>query len=270
MSDGILDLIGANRLSATSAMVTTETWPRYAEELLRFRGRVAIGLHINLTFGNPLGRMPGLAPQGRFPTVGALIARAFAGRLDCVEINEEIERQFERFIRHHGRRPDFVDGHEHVHVLPGIRRSLLRTIASGFQQDQVLVRDPSDRVASIIARGTSAGKAMVVRTLATGFRRAVAETKALTNTSFAGFASFDNRPGFPEFERFLICAQTRHLIMCHPGLPDKGGICVPHAQRRFEEFSYLSQRPGLPDLIWHPSRSAIEGTATSIFLEPRS
>ena len=214
--------------------------------------------------------MPSLATHGRFPTVSALIAWAFAGRLDCVEINQEIDRQFKRFTQYYGRGPDFVDGHEHVHVLPGIRQSLLRTIASGFEQGQLLVRDPSDRVASIVARGTSAGKAMVVRTLATGFRRAVAETKAPTNTSFAGFTSFNDRHGFPEFESFLMCAQARHLIMCHPGLPDKEEICVPHAQRRFEEFTYLSQRPGLPDLIWHPSRPAIERTATSIFLEPRS
>src|SRR5262249_759423 len=62
ISEAILSLAEGRRLSATSALVTGPLWPRYGPMIARLRNRVAVGLHINLSFGRPLGAMPRLAP----------------------------------------------------------------------------------------------------------------------------------------------------------------------------------------------------------------
>ena len=57
ISDGILALAEAGRLSATSAMVNQPRWAEDAPRAVALRDRFALGLHLNLTFGAPLGAM---------------------------------------------------------------------------------------------------------------------------------------------------------------------------------------------------------------------
>src|SRR5215211_4736326 len=110
-------------------MANCPAFAAMAPELKALDGRIGIGLHLNLTAGRPLGPMPGFAPRGSFPGNGEMIARALAGRLPREEISAEIERQLDGFEAAFGRAPDFVDGHQHVHVLPGVRSELLRVLA---------------------------------------------------------------------------------------------------------------------------------------------
>ncbi|MGE5512627.1 MAG: ChbG/HpnK family deacetylase, partial [Bacteroidota bacterium] len=130
VSRGILELAERNRISATSAMVTVDRWPQDARRLAGVRSNVGIGLHINLTLGKPLGPMPSLAPDGEFPTLSALIGRALARRLDAGEISLEVTRQLSRFEAETGFAPDHVDGHQHVHALPGVRHAVLAALAT--------------------------------------------------------------------------------------------------------------------------------------------
>ena len=48
------------------------------------------------------------------------------------EIRAEIERQLDTFEKHLGFPPDHIDGHEHVHVLPGIRQSLFEVVSRRY------------------------------------------------------------------------------------------------------------------------------------------
>jgi len=79
VSRAVGELAAARRLSATSAMVTTPCWPAMAQRLVVHRGRIAVGLHLNLTLGGPLGAMPRLAPGGMFSKRNALLLRALLG-----------------------------------------------------------------------------------------------------------------------------------------------------------------------------------------------
>ena len=64
---------------------------------------------------------------GRLPHVDALTARAFRGPPSArSDLEAEIERQCERFVDLAAGRRTFVDGHQHVHVLPRIRGRFLR------------------------------------------------------------------------------------------------------------------------------------------------
>ena len=55
------------------------------------------------------------------------------GVLDTDEIRAEVARQLDRFEAGLGFPPDHIDGHQHVHVLPGIRRALLTEVAQRYR-----------------------------------------------------------------------------------------------------------------------------------------
>jgi predicted glycoside hydrolase/deacetylase ChbG (UPF0249 family) len=93
--------------------------------------------------------------------------------------------------------PDHIDGHQHVHVLPGIRGAVLTEVARRYPVHAPLLRDPSDRLNSILSRA-SAAKALTVAALAIGFSSAAHKRGLYTNDSFAGFSRFDEQEPFTE------------------------------------------------------------------------
>lgn len=258
ISRAVGELAAARRLSATSALVTTEHWPATAPRLAAHRGHLCVGLHLSLTLGSPLGAMPRLAPNGRFPERNALMTRALLGLLDPAEIRGEVERQLDRFETGLGFPPDHIDGHEHVHVLSGIRQALLDVVARRYAGVRPLIRDPSDRYTAMSARGGPRAKAAGVRALAFGFAAAARGRGLQTNQGFSGFSHFDTSvPYAKELESALIDAGPRHILMCHPGHCDPGsdaGDAI--AARRPMEYDALMQDASLPELIWRPSRGA--------------
>jgi predicted glycoside hydrolase/deacetylase ChbG (UPF0249 family) len=252
ISEGILALAAAGRLSGTSAMVNMPHWPSQAAPAVALRGRFALGLHLNLTFGPPLGAMPRLAPSGAFPLPDRIVARAVSRALDRDEVAAEIDRQLDRFEQVAGVPPDYVDGHHHVHALPVVRDALVSVLARRFPKGGPLVRDPADRPSAIIHRKLQAAKAMAAGTLATGFRKLIEANGFATNIGFSGYSGFGEVPYAAEFESFLVDLGARPMIMCHPGLPDDElGPLDTIAARRPQEHAYLAARPDLPDIIWH-------------------
>ncbi len=234
----ILELAEEGRLSAASCMTNAPGWPEAARALPLADGRLGIGLHLTLTWGRPLGPMPSHAPSGDMPSLGASMARALAGRAPIGEIRDEIARQLDAFQDALGRRPDFVDGHQHVHVLPGIRSALLDVMSMRGLAGRVWLRDPSDRVGSIVRRGLAAGKALLVGALASGFRKAALEAGFQTNEGFSGFSAFDpDRDPGSDMVRYLTDLGPRPVLMCHPGRPDPDPD--PIAEARAREWRYL-------------------------------
>ena len=190
VSAGILEALDAGRITAVSALVNGPRWPAMGLELVR-RGRDAdIGLHLNLTLGRPLSSMPKFAPNGEFPPLSQVVRMAYGGRLPMDEIRVEIDRQFDRFEAVTDRPPDHVDGHQHIHVLPGIRTALLDAMATRRLGGRVWVRDAGDGVHRILARGANARKALSALSLASGFRREARRRGFSVNDGFAGFSDF--------------------------------------------------------------------------------
>jgi len=256
VSRAVGELAAARRVSATSALVTTRHWPAMAQRLIVHRGRIAVGLHLNLTLGGPLGAMPGLAPNGIFPKRNALVARALLGLVDAAEIAAEIERQLDAFEQHLGFAPDHIDGHEHVHVLSGIRQPLFGVAARRYPGVKPLVRDPSDRWRAIAARGARSAKALLVGTLALRFSAGAQRHGLPTNDGFSGFSSFDVKvPYARELETALARPGPRHIVMCHPGHADADLAAIdPVVERRRMEYDALMRDASLSERIWRPSR----------------
>jgi predicted glycoside hydrolase/deacetylase ChbG (UPF0249 family) len=257
ISAGIEELAELGRLSATSALVTTPHWATHARRVLPLRSCLAIGLHLNLTLGAPLGPMPNLAPAGQLPRLKVLLLKALAGRVPHHEVVNEVCRQLQRFEAELGHPPDLIDGHQHVHALPGVRKAVLCALRQHYPGRWPLIRDPSDRPAAIVARGVGAAKSLTLAALAAGFGGLVRRSGFRTNHGFSGVSSFDESvPYTRELERFFAWPGPRHLVMCHPGYPDAELARIdPIVGRRMAELETLRDAPYLPAPLWHPNRS---------------
>lgn len=261
VSRAILDLADRGRISATSAMTNVDGWMIHARDLRGFDGRLGIGLHLTLTWGAPLGALPGFAPSGRFPDLGAVLRTSLSGQLPTDEIEAEIARQWGAFVEAFGREPDFVDGHQHVHVLPGIRAALLRVLARRNGRQPVWLRDPGDRLSSVLGRA-SAAKALLVGALATGLRAQAGRAGIATNRGFSGFSDF--RPDQDlgrAFEGYVTGLGGRPLVMCHPGDVDARDTLDGVTEARRREFDYLGS-PAFGDLL---RRQRLELTPTPLW-----
>lgn len=259
VSRAVGELAAARRLSATSVMVTTPHWPAAAARLRVHRSRLAIGLHLNLTLGRPIGPMPRLAPTGALPKRNTLILRALLGIISSAEIAEEIGRQLDAFETGLGFPPDHIDGHEHVHVLSGVRQPLLDVVARRYPGVKPLIRDPSDRWQATAARAYSPrAKAAVVAALALRFSAAARRQGIPTNAGFSGFSHFDPaKPYEQELADAMLALGPCHILMCHPGHPDAELAGVdPVVDRRRMEYDALMRDVTLPDRLWRPARSA--------------
>lgn len=256
VSQGILELATARRLSATSAIVTMDRWPEDAARLRAVRDRIAIGLHLNLTLGRSLGPMPKLAPDGVFPSLGAIVRSAIGGRVDRAEVEAEILRQIDRFVTETGFPPDHIDGHQHIQVLPVVRTALVASIDRRFAVLPPLVRTPTDTLQRMLGRQGELVKALGVATLSIGFAGMLKTHKIPTNEGFSGYSAFDEQTDYRiEFRRAAAAAGPMHIVMCHPGYPDAElSKLDPVVARRGQELEFLREAPELPDLIWHAER----------------
>jgi chitin disaccharide deacetylase len=258
ISDGIEELAAARRLSAASAMVTTPHWPTFGSRAAGLRDHVAVGLHFNLTLGRPLGPMPEFAPDGQFGTVAGIIKRGALGTLPLDELEAEVIRQIDRFEQVAGVPPDFVDGHQHVQALPGVRKAFLAAVSRRPWTVRPLIRDPSDALATILGRGAATAKSLQLAALALGFGTAVRAAGFPANDGFSGASAFDERADFgEELRRFMSRPGPRHLVMCHPGHVDAElSTLDPVVGRREQEFAALMTAADLSAKLWQPKRSA--------------
>ena len=128
----IRDLIGRSRINATSVMVATPSFSAAeAQALADLAGphlaapnrRPAIGLHFTLTapFRPAALAYRPVAHDGAFLSLAGTFAAGLQRRLDPDVLAAEAENQFAAFRAAFGRPPDFVDGHQHVHLLPRVR-----------------------------------------------------------------------------------------------------------------------------------------------------
>lgn len=263
ISESILVLASAGRLSGTSAMTNTRHWPAMATKLAAVRGNIATGVHLNLTLGRPLGSMPRFAPDGVLPSIGDVTARALTGRLHSSEIEDEFGRQLDAFTNATGTPPDHVDGHQHVHALPVVRDALMAALSvrfgTGITRHQLpLVRDPAETIARIAARGRCRAKAMSLAALAAGFGKGVRALGYPVNEGFSGVTSFDPAETAADFAAAVTATGPRHLVMCHPGFVDlELRELDPVTDRRKSEHEAL-MGGAFPSPIWRPDR-AVEG-----------
>lgn len=247
---GILELVEAGRLSAVSCMTGLARWPEAARALLPVRERVDLGLHLTLTDQEPAGPAPRLAPSGRLPPLPELARLLVTDGRARAEAELELDRQLDAFERALGRPPDFIDGHQHVHVLPGIRAAVVAAAVRLGARRRVHLRSLHEPLGAILRRGGERRKALVLALMGRGLHRQAARARVPTNDGFRGATTFAPGPGVrDEFRRFLAGPGARPLVMCHPGRVDAE---LRHrdllTDRREDELRYLASAEFLEDL----------------------
>lgn len=207
VSAGIEQLVAQGRLSAVSCLSESEFWAQRDHALFQYRDRIDIGLHFNLTHpfahsaiaAQPLNRVMGLA---------------LSGRIDRAQIARALHAQLDRFEAVANQMPDFVDGHQHVHVLPGIRAIVIKELTQRYGRKTPYLRAVNPRLA------TSSGwtKVLILKLLGSGFGD-LAQRKGLrTNGGFGGIYSLQPHDNFAVLmDEWLASARHGDLFMCHPG-----------------------------------------------------
>jgi predicted glycoside hydrolase/deacetylase ChbG (UPF0249 family) len=218
----IRDLLDRGRLSATSCMVVSPDFAVEGPLLAAYAGRADLGLHLTLTQDRPLGR---------------LMLAAYTGRLDRQAMTAAVENQIADFTRIVGRPPDFIDGHQHVHLLPGVREA----VAAAALRIGAYVRLTDEPLAEIRKIGITSGKAAFLSLLSRPLARRVKRSGITHNNGFRGARSFTEPGPFGAlFRRMIERAKAGCLIMCHPGLVDAAlASRDPVTQSREGEYRYL-------------------------------
>ena len=215
VSRAIRELLAARRISATSVMAASAFWPEQAPALKAMAAGWDIGLHVTLTDQVPLGPMPSFAPSGRFPGLGAVYKAGIGRRLPLGEIRQEIDRQIASFIDHFGGPPAHIDGHHHIHQLPGIRDLVIDAASRlGHGAGKVWVRSCSESPHLIWRRGVAIGKALAIGALGNGVKQRARRAGVPFNRGFSGVYDFlgERRPTGDLFRRFLMNAGDNTLI----------------------------------------------------------
>ena len=185
ISQGIIALIKAKRLSATSCMVTSLDWAEQASWLAPFQAQIDIGLHFNLTEGTALSQGYIAAHGNSFYPLPRLLCQAFLRRLDKAAIAAECHAQIDQFAKTLGFLPHFIDGHQHVHQFPVIREAFMQVYAERLSKQNTYVRWVQE-TASV-----NPLKKMIIDATGTrALKRLLEQHQIPHNHSFAGIYSF--------------------------------------------------------------------------------
>jgi len=221
INEAIRRLIARGRLNATSVMVGGPSFTGEAIDALDTLNsgetRALIGLHVTLTAPfTPVSEQFHPLRARRFPPLNEMIRRAATRRLSPERLTIEIGSQLRLFLEAFGRLPDFIDGHQHVHLFPQIRDALLKVVneaaASAWVRQCGRPRG---------ARALHDRKALLLDMLSARFRAKAARLGIATNPGFAGTYDFAAKADYATiFPRFLTGMPDGGLIMCHPGFVD--------------------------------------------------
>ena len=141
---------------------------------------------------------------------------AVARRLQPARLATEIAAQLRAFVDAFGRVPDFVDGHQHVHLFPQVRDAFVKVVAEAAPNASVRQCGRANSLRRLHDR-----KALVLDILSMAFRRRADRQGLATNPAFAGSYNFTAKANFAKiFPRFLPGLPDGGLIMCHPGHVD--------------------------------------------------
>jgi hopanoid biosynthesis associated protein HpnK len=224
VNEGIVDAHRRGILTSTSLMANGAAF-EHAVTLAKRCPTLDVGVHLTLTEERPVAlqaALPELVDEsGRFPPhllrLAALHAR---GKIPLDAVRVELDAQIRR-AREAGLPISHLDGHQHVHVLPGIA-SIVAELARAH--GIAAVRYPVERVRGYMLRRFR-GLRRLAEQLALGAAGRRSPLRRLKRSDeFAGFY-FGGRLTEPNLLTLLTALPAGRTVelMCHPGNPDAGG-----------------------------------------------
>jgi predicted glycoside hydrolase/deacetylase ChbG (UPF0249 family) len=234
-SEGIAALAQAGRLSATSVMSLSPGWPQDVALLTPLRGQIDVGLHLDWTseFASAQGGSSLLALMAK--TQCRLESKAACRHL--------VQLQLDQFERIWQGPPDFIDGHQHIHQFPVIRKVLIEEIVARYT-----VLRPYLRISNIAAT-TLAFKARLINAMGAKALAQAAEQSTIAHSHWLlGTYNFDaDLDGYRQhMQRWLATAQPQSILMCHPASRPHQNDVIGRA--RAIEYDYLGSDAFAQDL----------------------
>jgi predicted glycoside hydrolase/deacetylase ChbG (UPF0249 family) len=227
----ILDLVAQKRLSAISCMSLAPAWEEGAEKLKLFRAQISAGLHLTLTYLPPLTKEMG----ERHPPGKEVVLKSWLRLLDKTLIEKELRAQFEKFIAVWGAPPDFIDGHQHVHVLPVVRDIVLRL--RNEYAPKAWMRNVVDFSAL-----QDTWKYGVLVVLGWRWLQMLKKHGIPHNKQMRGAYNYNKEPvNYAVLMTEWCTVGNNVLIYCHPGFPDAGlAQYDPVLEPRRREYNFFS------------------------------
>ena len=261
ISDGILILARDKRINAISCMVNDSSWRDASQDLLGTSYNGYVGLHLNFTFGQPLSSVWRKNEGEKFYSLPTLIKKLYLGKIQKTTLEAEIQAQIDVFANAMHIYPDFLDGHQHVHQLPGLREALLHVYTkikshTAGEENDVDEHEYSDSFFRNTSNGhkdfwTISGfpKLQVLSILGgRKFKKLLTIKQIPTNASFAGVYNFKNARNYRKyFQKFLNQTQNGGIIMCHPGSYSQDSSDPLH-KYRYHELTYFMSDLFLTDM----------------------
>lgn len=240
VNHGIVHAHRRGILTSTSVMANGRAF-EHAVALAKDNPALDIGVHLTLTEEQPVtdaAAAAGLSDEhNRFPPhVVRLAARHAFGRVSLAAVRAELDAQIRRVVDA-GIAPSHLDGHQHVHVLPGIA-GIVAELARIYNVRTV--RYPAERVRGYMLRDPRKARRLAEQ-VALGLFSASSPLRELKRIDeFAGFY-FGGKLDETNLATVLgdLPAGRTTELMCHPGDDD--------ARRHYGhwQYSWAAERDAL-------------------------
>jgi predicted glycoside hydrolase/deacetylase ChbG (UPF0249 family) len=239
----IAELARRGRIGAFSCLTNLPRWQGAGAAVAGLRAAALAGLHLNLTEGAPASRSL-VERWPTLPTLPRLIARAHGRRLPLAAIADEIDAQWRAFEQAVGVGPDFVDGHQHVHHLPGVRDLVLARAAAAAI--------PVRTTGRVAGPGDAFKRWLIERTGGRALARLARRQGVAGNAVLLGAYGFEGDYR-ARMRAWLAAVPARGaLLFCHPGrapgVGEADALPDPIAPARQREFAYLGSDAFARDL----------------------
>jgi predicted glycoside hydrolase/deacetylase ChbG (UPF0249 family) len=222
-----------NGIVTSTTILANGTAFASAVELVKATPSIGVGVHLNLSDGKPVSppeTVPSIVnDRGEFKGgPEALLLRVARRNLQLNEVEIEWERQIQKVVNA-GIQPTHLDGHKHVHMLPGMFEIVLR-LAKRNNIAAVRISHEGSSLRAALSSGEKQNIPLVMKqgVQARVLKLLARDARALAEA--AGIASTDYFCGIAQTGELTIEGMTCLLqnlpegtteMMCHPGFMDK-------------------------------------------------
>lgn len=218
----IIDLIIDKRVTDTSCMVLSENFKNSSKELKELSIEFGKGIHLTLTDFTSLTSPKSISKNGKFLPYKNLFFKILKRKISKDDISQEINSQLDYFEELMGSRPDFIDGHHHVHQLPSVRDITFEVLKKRYKNDLPCIRNTYEKKLTILKRNISLAKTFLISLYGYNLKKKAALNSFKTNNGFSGIYDFSNNSNYKQlFIKFLKFTENKHLLMVHPGESDE-------------------------------------------------
>jgi len=210
VAETVVELAAAERVCAASCVTTAPGWRRAAAVLARAKAPLGLGLHFNLSEGAPLSAEL-RAHWPVLPGLTRLLATAALRRLPVAAVGAEFAAQVDAFVAAIGRHPEFVDGHQHVHALPRVRRVVLDAVATWPEAPAIR------NTGRVLGPGADFKRAVIEACGGRALQRDLVERGIAHNRALLGAYDFE-APDYRRLMRAWLAEAPGQgsLLFCHP------------------------------------------------------